>query len=388
MIQDDEIRALLQKYATGRLTSEEKAMLESWYIQQASRKDVFIDERLMEQNLQQMAGRLPVKHVAVLHTLWPKIAAAAAILLIIGWWLFSNDHRSAQKPALAATNTKQLITPGKNGALLTLADGRQIVLDSVDNGVVATQNGAAVLLKNGTVVYNATRSPRTTGRSPSYNTLVTPRGRQFQIVLPDGTKVWLNAASSIRYPTAFTGNERRVELTGEGYFEVTKNKNMPFRVFTPPHPGGAGGAMVEVLGTHFNIMAYDDEPAVKTTLLEGKVRVEATPSQTTNPKQQAILHPGEQATVSDQIKVAPVKTAVYVAWKNGEFMFRNEPLENIMRSVARWYDVEIVYKADVAHKEVWGSITKYGNVADVLEMIALTGVAHFKIEGRTIIVLS
>jgi ferric-dicitrate binding protein FerR (iron transport regulator) len=198
-------------------------------------------------------------------------------------------------------------------------------------------------------------------------------------VLPDGTKVWLNAASSIRYPTAFTGNERNVEITGEAYFEVAHNKDKPFHV-------KSNKQVVEVLGTHFNIMAYDDEPAVKTTLLAGKVRVTATQPQTTNYKQQTILQPGEQAVVSDKIKVAPVKTAAAVAWKNGEFMFRNEPLENIMRSVARWYDVEIVYKANVAHKEVWGSITRYGNVADVLEMIALTGVAHFKVEGRTIIV--
>jgi ferric-dicitrate binding protein FerR (iron transport regulator) len=388
MIQDDEIRALLQKYATGRLTPEEKAMLESWYIQQANRNEVSIDEQLMEQNLKQLASHLPVKRAAAgIHALWPKMAAAAAVLLIIGWWLFNNNHRPEQKTVLAVTNAKQLITPGKDGALLTLADGRQIVLDSLGNGVVATQNGADVLLENGTVVYNKNSSPLAIDHSPAYNTLVTPRGRQFQIVLPDGTKVWLNAASSIRYPTAFTGNERRVELTGEGYFEVTKNRNMPFRVFTPSHPGRPGGAMIEVLGTHFNIMAYDDEPAVKTTLLEGKVRVEVTQPQT-NHKQQTILHPDEQATVSNQIKVATVKTAVAVAWKNGEFMFRNEPLENIMRSVARWYDVEIVYKADVAHKEVWGSITRYGNVSDVLEMIALTGVAHFKVEGRTIIVLT
>jgi ferric-dicitrate binding protein FerR (iron transport regulator) len=374
MIQDDDIRALLQKYATGSLTEQEKALLESWYLQQASRNDVSVDEQLMQQNLHQMASRLPVKRAAVLHTLWPKIAAAAAVLLIIGWWLFTN-HRSAQKPQLAVTHTKQLITPGKDGALLTLADGRQIVLDSLGNGVVATQNGTDVLLQNGAVVYNRNNSPLAIDHSPSYNTLVTPRGRQFQIVLPDGTKVWLNAASSIRYPTAFTGNERNVEITGEAYFEVAHNKDKPFHVKSSKQ-------VVEVLGTHFNIMAYDDEPAVKTTLLEGKVRVQSGASTS------AILQPGEQATVTNQIKVAPVKTAVAVAWKNGEFMFRNEPLENIMRSVARWYDVDIVYNADVARKEVWGSITRYGNVSDVLEMIALTGVAHFRVEGRTIIVTS
>lgn len=377
MLQDHDIRALLRKYATGNLTGQEKALLESWYLQQAGRRDVSIDEQLMEHNLKQMAGHLPVKRTAVLHALWPKIAAAAAVLLIIGWWLFGNLH-SAQKTVLAVTHTKQLIIPGKNGALLTLADGRQIVLDSMGNGVVATQYGSDVLLQNGTVVYNTNSQP-TTHHSPAYNTLVTPRGRQFQIVLPDGTKVWLNAASSIRYPTAFTGNERNVEITGEAYFEVAHNKDKPFHV-------KSNKQVVEVLGTHFNIMAYDDEPAVKTTLLAGKVRVTVTQPQTTNYKQQTILQPGEQAVVSDKIKVAPVKTAAAVAWKNGEFMFRNEPLENIMRSVARWYDVEIVYKANVAHKEVWGSITRYGNVADVLEMIALTGVAHFKVEGRTIIV--
>ncbi|OQP44884.1 hypothetical protein A4H97_08790 [Niastella yeongjuensis] len=375
---DEEIRALLQKYATGNLTETEKALLESWYLKQAGGSANPIDEKKMEANLKGMAGRLPVKRKAVLHTIWPRIAAAAAIVLLIigGWWY--ADNRTTQKPALAKTQAVQPIIPGKDGAILTLADGHQIVLDTMGNGIIADQSGAQVELQEGRLAYKSlpiAHSPLPIAYLPAFNTLITPRGRQFQLVLPDGTKVWLNAASSIRYPTAFTGKERNVEITGEAYFEVAHNKDKPFHV-------KSNKQVVEVLGTHFNIMAYDDEPAVKTTLLEGKVKVTAGTAAS------AILQPGEQATLTRQIKIAPVKTAAAVAWKNGEFMFRNEPLENIMRSVARWYDVDIVYKADVAHKEVWGSITKYGNVSDVLEMIALTGVAHFKVAGRTIIIQS
>jgi Fe2+-dicitrate sensor, membrane component len=376
MMQPEEIKALLEKYVSGGLTDAEKAMLESWYIKQADSNDVPLDEYTMQQNLRQMTARLPVQKSspALLHRLWPKVAAAAIVLLTGSAIWFLTKRPVTEKPVLAATTAPQMVSPGKDGAILTLADGRQIILDSTGDKIIANQNGARVLLEDGRLVYKSlTAGNRQNDRSAiSYNTVATPRGRQFQLVLPDGTKVWLNAASSIHYPTAFTGSERRVEITGEAYFEVAHDKSKPFHVRSNKQE-------VEVLGTHFNIMAYDDEPAIKTTLLEGKVKVHSN----TN----VILEPGEQAIVNGKIKVALVNTEAAVAWKNGEFMFRNEPLENIMRSIARWYDAEIIYKTDVSKKAVWGTVTKYSNVSDVLNMITLTGVAHFRVEGKKIIVL-
>jgi ferric-dicitrate binding protein FerR (iron transport regulator) len=210
----------------------------------------------------------------------------------------------------------------------------------------------------------------------SFHTLVTPRGGQYQLLLPDGSKVWLNAASSVRFPTSFSGKERHVELTGEAYFEIAKDASRPFRVDAP------GGMQVEVLGTHFNIMSYTDENAINTTLLEGSVKVrEGSVS--------SLLRPGEQASLnkaSDGISVSNADVDETIAWKNGLFRFEGATIEAVMKQIARWYDVEVIYKGSVS-KHFRGMISRSVDISQVIKMLELTSEVHFKIDGKTITVM-
>jgi len=209
----------------------------------------------------------------------------------------------------------------------------------------------------------------------SYNMLVTPRRGQYQLVLPDGSKVWLNAASSIRYPVAFIGNERRVQITGEAYFEVTHNATMPFIV-------EKGDMRVEVLGTHFNVNAYNDESAIKTTLLEGKVKIVNRQSAILKPGQQAILTAGSRLTILDKTDVEDV-----VAWKNGLFHFESSEIKTVMRQIARWYDVDVVYERTTVNNDpMFVEISRNTRLSDVLKALEESGSAKFSIQGKTIIV--
>jgi transmembrane sensor len=294
-------------------------------------------------------------------------AAAAVVLLGIGAYLW-NANMGKTKPAVAVTPA--VITPGKNGAVLTLADGSQLVLDSLGNGVVADQNGTQVVLKGGTIAYEASGSAK---GEVAYNTMTTPKGRQFRVTLPDGTGVWLNAASSISYPTVFAGNERKVTITGEVYFEVVKNARMPFKVNVN------NKTEVEVLGTHFNVKAYDNETAIRTTLLEGAVKV----------GQSAMLKPGDQAVFKKNspltIDHSPDIDKV-MAWKNGLFNFEGASFAEIMRQLERWYDIEVTYEKGVPNIEFEGKMTRDVPLNDLLKMLERSDI-HFKIEGRKLIVL-
>jgi len=286
--------------------------------------------------------------------------------------------------------------PGKNGALLTLADGSTIVLDSAANGTLA-QQGSTNLIKTDSGKLTYSPSTGAGHGEAAFNTITTLRGRQFQLVLPDGSKVWLNAASSLTYPTAFTGNERKVTLTGEAYFEVapayaagTTGKKIPFRVLIPAPQAGSGGATIEVLGTHFNINAYHDETSIRTTLLEGSVKV-------INASEQfAILQPGQQATIppishqSNQSHTIPVQTAdveAVVAWKNGVFNFHKVDLPAVMRQLSRWYDVEVVYQGPVPGRLFGGEIERNLHLSQVLKILSKMGV-QCTIEGKKLIVQS
>ena len=304
---------------------------------------------------------------------WRRAAATAAILvfLIAGTWLFFNNQAKTGDHV----TFRHDIAPGSDKAILTLDDGRQILLDSSRSGVITAQGGVTIDRSSaGQLVYSAEKAAAAGVR---YNKVETPRGGQYRIVLPDGTKVWLNAASSIKYPVAFTGIDRSVELAGEAYFEASKNKDRPFRVLS-------GGQAVEVLGTHFNIKAYGDEPATVTTLLEGSVRVTAQKNGS------ALLKPGQQSIDPWQgspLQVRDADTEAAVAWKNGLFMFDHEELGSIMRKIARWYNVEVVYRnSDVSREIFGGSVTRFGNVSDVLTMLQVTGNVRFSIDGNKIIV--
>lgn len=274
------------------------------------------------------------------------------------------------------------IAPGGNKAILTLADGSRIVLDTAGKGNLAHQ-GAVRITKtdDGQLVYTINEGSKKDETAAGLsNSIVTPKGGQYQVNLPDGTRVWLNAASSLTFPVSFAKlKERKVELKGEAYFEVQKDLTKPFIVQSDKQ-------IVQVLGTHFNIDAYSDEPNTKTTLLEGSVKVRGL---NVAIGEEALLKPGQQARIksaSGQADVVSVDPTSEIAWKNGLFFFENEPIENIMKQITRWYDVEVVYEDDVKGKTVWGSVTRYTNVSKVLSILALTGEIHFKLEGRRITV--
>lgn len=292
-------------------------------------------------------------------------AAAVVLLLAAGAYIWTNNRSTVPSTETIADID---IQPGKEGAVLTLADGSEVVLDSMGNGVIATQNGAQVLLSDGSLAYDPAAS---SDGEIAFNTMTTPKGRQFQVRLPDGTQVWLNAASSIRYPTVFTGNERKVAITGEVYFEVAKNAGMPFRVNVN------NKTEVEVLGTHFNVNAYDNEAAVNTTLLEGSVRMGAL---VLKPGQQAALKPGGQAQLVKNAGIDKV-----VAWKNGLFNFQDVPLEAAMRQLERWYDIEVVYEQGVPDVEMAGELTRDITLNDLLLVLGKIRI-KCRLEGRKMII--
>ncbi|WPV00674.1 FecR family protein [Mucilaginibacter sp. cycad4] len=313
------------------------------------------------------------------HSIRPKTsfkkltAIAATILLFIAIGVVFRN--SLVKQQIAANNTsRNRIAPGGNKAILTLADGSQIVLESAKKGVLANQQNSIInKTADGKLVYDASQKRQNGTELSGYNTISTPNGGQYQVVLPDGTKVWLNAASSLKFPVAFTGKERNVELSGEGYFEVAKNKAMPFRV-TVNH------STVEVLGTHFNIMGYADEKSTNTTLLEGSVKI-------VSGNKQKLIVPGEQARVNGEIEVAKVNAAQAVEWKNGNFNFAHESIETIMRKVARWYNVSVQYQGTITHEGFVGTVPRSENITEVLNALELTGLVHFKIIERRVIVM-
>lgn len=312
---------------------------------------------------------------------WKRIAAAAVIILL-GTSAFSLFFNKKQKE-IAKTDQlnpyKDDVAPGGNKAVLQLADGSTIILDRAANGTLTQQGNTKILKQDGQLAYNLLNDPSTSLRTNEvlYNTITTPRGGQYQLILSDGSKVWLNAASSLRFPATFIGNERKVELTGEAYFEVAKNAAQPFRVELN------NGMKVEALGTHFNVMGYDDEDMVKTTLVEGKVKI----SQGTNiimlsPNQQAKLTKADNAFLAD--KNADVNKAI--AWKNGLFDFDDDNITDIMRQLSRWYDVDIYYSEPVTEQHYTGSIRREVNISQVLHMLELAGGVEFTITGKKIVV--
>ncbi|MNR01771.1 fec operon regulator FecR [compost metagenome] len=289
-------------------------------------------------------------------------------------YFFSNSNPDrAQKQTITAAKK---IEHGGDRAILTLADGQKIILDEAANGELAKSSGIKITkAADGRLVYTVTNE-EPNDLTVKYNTIETPKGGQYQINLPDGSLVWLNAASKLTFPTRFVGEARLVTLAGEGYFEISKNKAMPFKVKTSRQE-------VEVLGTHFNISAYTDETYTRTTLLEGAVKVKLL-----NEQQSSVLKIGEQAVLSsNSLTVDKVDVEAAVAWKNGYFRFDDEALETIMNKVARWYNVDVVYEQPKLKSEKLGGITtRFSEVSSLLKMLELTGKVKFKIEGRQITV--
>jgi transmembrane sensor len=311
---------------------------------------------------------------------WLNVAVVVLIGSIGLSLYYTNKQNNAPIPVTAKARPAKPIMPGGNKATLTLSDGSVIVLDNAQNGSIVNNGKTDVVKsKKGLLVYHALAANGAINADdnvPVYNTLTTPKGGEYQVVLPDGTKVWLNSASSIKYPTAFTGNERRVDLTGEAYFEVAKNKDKPFYV-------SIHNVEIRVLGTHFNIAAYSDDNDITTTLLEGSVQVKSKSNL-------SVIRPGYQAIVNnntDFIKVKEANMEKVMAWKNGYFKFDDEDISDIMKKVSRWYDVDVEYRGNFNNMKFGGSHYRYKSINELLVHLEQIGKIHFKVAGRRIIVM-
>jgi transmembrane sensor len=395
MTKDDFIK-LYEKNLAGDCTPDEKRMLEE-YEDEFSLDESPWDPVLMGQKEeagdmmygQIQAGMKMQGQQARMRRIGRnrlRLAAAAILipLIIGGVYVWSRQSPGTGNVVTSSLKDrfKNDVPPGGDKAILTLANGSSIALDSSGKGLLARQGNASVVkTNNGELAYvvdHAVEAPVT------YNAISTPRGGQYEIVLPDGSKVWLNAASSLRFPTAFTGRERRVELNGEGYFEIAKDASRPFKVAILPSTRAVGpvdAPEIEVLGTEFNIMAYGDEPSVNTTLVNGSVKLKKA-------DQSWLLKPGQQARLTtdgavDMDEAADVDAVT--AWKNGRFEFSGN-IKGIMRQIARWYDVDVQYEGNVSDKAFGGTISRTANVSEILKVFELTGSIHFKIDGKMITV--
>lgn len=381
---------LVLGFLRGELSAQEREELDAWVAASPGNRAFFesltadksLHDKLTdyaatdeEQGWQRFAGKhFPAQPATPARTLrlrgrWWLAAAMVAGLAAIGTWMLMPGKQQQPLPQAAAPVNDAL--PGGNKATLTLADGSTVSLDSAGNQVIA-QQGAAVKQTGGLLEYQ----PQEAGAAPVFNTLRTPRGGQFRITLPDGSAVWLNAESSLRFPVAFSGPERRVEMTGEAYFEVKKDAAHPFRVQVTPQ------TEVTVLGTHFNINAYTNEPGISATLLEGAVQVKAgNDSRRLSPGQQARVNTSGQITV-----LRNVDTEEAVGWKNEIFYFRDADIRSVMRQLERWYDMEVEYRGQVPDRRFQGEIQRNLKLSDVLEGLRSTGIG-FKIEGKKIVVM-
>ncbi len=407
---------LIVRYLTDQLTEEEREQLEQWIAESEENQALFsklTDARHISAGLKgfvssdksdawkRIAAETGVQGGHFLfRRSFLRVGAAAMILIAAGTIAFWGWKRTGQptRDDTARHAPAGEITPGRDVAVLTLADGSQILLDEVSEGEIAKQENTSITkTQDGQLIYSqdekSSLSP--SGRTHSYNTISVPRGGQYRIVLPDGSTVWLNAASTLKYPTRFSQLERKVELVGEAYFEVSKvyqsgrREAIPFRVFSE-------GQRVEVLGTRFNVNSYSDEQSIKTTLVEGSVKVVSTTAgarsdgQRTATESEVMLRPGEQAQLKPNGKrpfdlIRKVDTEEVVAWKNGQFQFKEADLYTIMRQISRWYDVEVEFQGKPSDIKYRGKISRDVSIDKLFQILQTNGV-NFKIQGRKIIV--
>jgi transmembrane sensor len=379
------LNRIIKRYVDGKANEDEIRFVEAYY-QHLEKEEGILDtlekeelDGLVEENYQATLFNIQQSKNGKKRIPFYKYAAAAVLFIgfVLGYLYLSKDKVTTQNQVIASGKELDVL-PGVDQAILTLADGSKIVLDNAKNEKLVEKNGLTISkTKDGQLVYQVSNvTPK--GSTVAYNTIETAKGNQYQIVLPDGTKVWLNAASSLKYPEIFAGNERKVMLTGEAYFEVAKNRNMPFKVESK-------NQTVEVLGTHFNINSYMDDQTIKTTLVEGSIKV-------SNASYAKTLKPGEQSVINNfglgNIFIANnIDTDDEVAWKNGLFRFNNAGLKSILGQLERWYDVKIDYQS-VPNKRYNGMVPRKAKLSEVLNMLELTGNISFKIEeGRNLKVL-
>ncbi|MBB5441317.1 ferric-dicitrate binding protein FerR (iron transport regulator) [Pedobacter sp. AK017] len=364
-------RALLEKFNKGLTTPHENAQVNHAFNEFAKSASDSYSNTGADKIRDEIWAKLPPsarRPSTLIKRIWPPIAvvAAAVTAIVFGIWFYKAPGHAE------FISASQDIAPGRNTATLRLANGKVIALSDVKTGLVV--DAGSLRYNDGTAIAQGDTglSPRSaTGQAVDEVVMSTPRGGTYQIVLPDGSKVWLNAASSIKFPSSFSKLPKRsVELSGEAYFEVFKNQNQPFIVKSK-------GQQVEVLGTHFNIYSYADEGSVKTTLLEGSVNVNGT-----------ILKPNQQAVLNhNTIKVEQADAAAAVAWKNGYFRFNDENIASVMQKLSRWYDIEVQYQDSISDERYYGEISRFKNISQVLKMLERTHAIHFKVEGRRVIVM-
>lgn len=372
---------LAEKWMTGEITPEEESEFAAWYNadqeqpvninREFAANEREHEKRMLEGINRKTFGKRPL--IVRLKSLPVRLAAASVLLLLCaGLLLILQRNRGTSN--LISANT---IAPGKNKAVLTLSDGKKILLDDSHEGEIAKQSGIKITKKsNGQLVYTVVNSTQAETQAERNNMIETPNGGQYQINLPDHTKIWLNAASSLKFPVVFSGHERKVVLSGEAYFEVAPDKTKPFIVISDH-------SRVEVLGTHFNISAYREDETVNTTLLEGSVVV-------SNASGKRLLIPGQQALVNkrnNQISISQANERASVAWKNGYFYFYNEDIRSVMAKISRWYNVEVVYQGDVQSPAFGGTFSRYKKLPDLLGYLHEVGNLNFKLEERRVIVM-
>lgn len=380
-MKEDNLRELVEKVTAGVATEEEVALFNAWYQSYQEEGKAWPESELMDKKkieaamLRSIEDRInsgsphrrfiPMRHIA-----------AAVVLLLVAsgvvYWLGNGSSTLTDSQTLVINND---VAPGMETAVLTLGDGRQIVLDEAQMGVIANEGHTSVQkTSEGLIAYQAGQLSASLDAPLTYNTISTPKGGKYKVVLPDETEVWLNAMSSIRFPTRFTGSNREVEITGEVYFDVTRNSDQPFWVRSDHQT-------VKVLGTEFNVKAYTDEQYIHTTLVEGSVLVE------TDSDQVQIL-PGQQAIYHQEAKLAveSVDTEMVIAWKDGLFQFWNTGLEDIMRQLSRWYDVDVSYLNENKDISFTGFISRDVTISKVLQMLEETGNIKFGLDGRQVVV--
>lgn len=373
----DQAKELIERYNEGLATAEERSWVENWYLdeslkyQLSDKENNFLDlkEEIWTGTLEKSGLHVQPKSRRL--SIWPRIVAAAVILITFGVGLYFYQIGNKSNNSLIAD-----IAPGGNKAILTLANGKKIVLNDAAKGEISKQAGISVSKsKDGELIYTMVNGTEkvSTSTENTQNTISTPKGGQYTIILSDGTKVMLNSASSVTFPTSFKEGDRMVELNGEAYFEVAKHKNKRFRVVS-------GVQTVEVLGTHFNVNAYADEQTIKTTLLEGAVKVSTL-------KESALIEPGEQVVLDKADANSIIKHRVNIneetAWINGVFSFEGDDLKSIMRQVARWYDVNVIYVGPISEEKFFGGISRSSKLSQVFKILELNNV-NFEVVGKTV----
>lgn len=371
------INDLIKKYIDETATDAEVQELNNWYRETAFQDAEFPqDENEVYKSILQNLNK--VKAPKSTFGYFKKWAIAASILVFIGISITIYILKNKPGNTLRVANNNRSISD-TNRAVLVLANGQEIYLNDSINGRIATQGNMQIAkARNGQLIYTiidsskASKSGAKVNKEIAYNTIRTPIGTQYQVILPDQSTVWLNSMSSLKFPVSFANlKERRVELTGEGYFKVTHNDKFPFRVIT-------GALTIEDLGTSFNVQSYPDDANIKTTLIEGAASV-------SDGNSYSLLHPGEQAAYRNKIKISQVNIDEVIAWKNGYFRFEDDKLEDIMKSISRWYNIQYIFQDESLKTETYGIVSaRLNDISVLLKMMEQTGTANFDVHGSTI----